>query len=581
MNFDFRKYLNLNFLVSFFLVPTVFIIICCGSYAYFYSLVFEEGVNYFFTIRLMGYSLILGGIVFGIILLDILLNKDQKFKFDHSPEKIKASHLVLLLIPLLPITHFIITNWNSLTMLNAMGVIVFFALISSIYIFGIPFILKRFSSVRILMGLGTSFIFTILSMASLSQYFSWLKFGSIKIQLPVLIISFVIIWMLLGLKNKYDLMIVVALFFIANTGYEIYLKSQVIEPLPQIEEESQLQSMIVGRHPARTPNIYLLIYDAYVTNETMLTYEIDNADQETYLRELGFIHYPETYSIGADTINTMSRVLNASTSFYGNPRRAVSGDGIVQNSLEYLGYQTYGLFPYDYMFRDVDSHYDYYFPKESQPTHLYLTTAILMGEFRFDLFELGFNVVSHEEYVIAKQEVFQTISDAPVFAYSHSSLPNHSQNSGKCLPNEIELYKERLQEANTEMRSDIEIILEVDPASIIIIAGDHGPYLTKNCTNTKNLYDTSEINRQDIQDRMGTFLAIKWPTEDFTAYDDIVVLQDIFPAIFSYLYQDSRFLDFMVDPVSITNLSGVTINNGIIQGGKNDGEPLFIMDKQK
>ncbi len=97
------------------------------------------------------------------------------------------------------------------------------------------------------------------------------------------------------------------------------------------------------------------------------------------------------------------------------------------------------------------------------------------------------------------------------------------------------------------MRQDINLIIENNPEAIIIIAGDHGPYLTKNCTSTSSLYDNSEITRLDIQDRFGTFLAIRWPTGDFARYDNITVLQDLFPAIFAYIYKNPEFLGLKVN----------------------------------
>ena len=116
------------------------------------------------------------------------------------------------------------------------------------------------------------------------------------------------------------------------------------------------------------------------------------------------------------------------------------------------------------------------------------------------------------------------------------------------MPDETELFKDRLDLANDEMKQDIETITQNDPGAIVVVAGDHGPYLTKNCTTIlAGHYDISEISRLDIQDRFGTFLAIRWPTEDFSEYDDITVLQDIFPAIFAYLFKDDGFLEAKVD----------------------------------
>ena len=61
-------------------------------------------------------------------------------------------------------------------------------------------------------------------------------------------------------------------------------------------------------------------------------------------------------------------------------------------------------------------------------------------------------------------------------------------------------------------------------------------------------------------------------------YDDITVLQDLFPAIFAYLFEDEKILEAKVAPRTIENetIIGAAVNNGIIIGGINDGEPLFL-----
>src|SRR3990170_8981881 len=112
------------------------------------------------------------------------------------------------------------------------------------------------------------------------------------------------------------------------------------------------------------------------------------------------------------------------------------------------------------------------------------------------------------------------------------------------------------------MQEDLDLLLENDPEAIIIIAGDHGPYLTKNCDSTgKGDYDLSEITRQDIQDRFGTFLAIRWPSDNFDTYDDIIVLQDVFPSIFAYVFQDAKLLEAKVRPeiIQIEKISGASV----------------------
>ncbi len=76
-------------------------------------------------------------------------------------------------------------------------------------------------------------------------------------------------------------------------------------------------------------------------------------------------------------------------------------------------------------------------------------------------------------------------------------------------------YKRRVAIANRYMRQDIELVIKNDPAAIVMVAGDHGPRMTKNCGVTGGVYEISEISRLDIQDRFGSFLAIRWPSSDF------------------------------------------------------------------
>ena len=190
---------------------------------------------------------------------------------------------------------------------------------------------------------------------------------------------------------------------------------------------------------------------------------------------------------------------------------------------------------------------------------------------------MSMNKYSQDQYLKIKEDALLAIAGERSFVYSHSNYPSHSQNSGACLPDEKDLYKERLAVANVEMRQDIQTISEQDPQAIIIIAGDHGPYLTKNCVTLAEEYEQSEIDRLDLQDRYGTFLAIRWPTGDYMDYDEIKILQDIFPTVFSYLYQDPEFLKLKVEPITIRpgTVSDVIVDHGVIVGGIDDGEALF------
>ena len=586
-----KKKFEVNFFVSNVLVPIVALALYCGSFAYFSSHFLLEGVNYFFVSRLGKYVLLM---TIGMCLTFIVmfkLKKDGKLAFKYSAEKFYPGDFLLLLLPLTPVVQYILNNQEILSPVESGYVLVFFVFFSGLYIFAIPAILGSVISTRTLKMLGLAFVFTITSMVSLSNYFHWFEKGALKTQLMFFGGAFLVTWLLYNFNQRKFLYLLITVNFVANISIQLLSHQTTVDAssllvkdkrLRLAVKDNRLRLAVEGRIPAATPNIYLLVYDAYIPNKTMLGYGIDNSLQEDYLSGQGFKLYPHTYSIGSSTVATMSRVLNASTDYYGTSRRGVSGDGIVQNIVKNLGYKTYGLFYSDFMFRGFGDSYNYSIPKSSTPPYIKLSKSILVGEFRFNLDDIGFEGQTRDQFVEAKQSIFKGISAGNrVFVYMHTNVPTHSQNSGACLPNETDLFKERLKSANIEMRQDLQIIIKNDPEAIIIVAGDHGPYLTKNCTSTSGVYDISKISRSDIQDRYASFLAIRWPTKDFAKYDDITVLQDLFPAVFAYLYKDTSILESKVDPVTITpdSISGASVKNGIIYGGINDGEPLFLSGK--
>ena len=95
---------------------------------------------------------------------------------------------------------------------------------------------------------------------------------------------------------------------------------------------------------------------------------------------------------------------------------------------------------------------------------------------------------------------------------------------------------------------------------------------------TRDLY----IDKYDIQDRYGTFLSIHWPKDISDSGLNIMMIQDIFPAILSKITNnDNLFNKFKAERKLLWdfeinyNIGGINVINGIIKGGKDDGKPLF------
>jgi len=489
----------------------------------------------------------------------------------------RTSDLLYIALPLIPIVRYVILNFEYLTVVD-LGVLVLVPLgLVVVLVVVIPTALKKIGNRDILLAFTSAGLFVFFNMASLSQSRSWSGDGSLIDQLGLLLAVIAVVVVLSQIRREV-LGVAVVIFGILELG-AVFLQTT--------EEDSfGATGQPAAEHPAwvdpltrssweSTPNIYLLIYESYANDETMRAYGIDNSGQMDFLLASGFTIYDGTYSLGAESLETMSRVLAMSQVLKHHPRLITSGTSPVTSILANKGYETYGFFASDYFFRGFLPGYSFSFPslQDDLPSSPSLLEPVLRGEFRFDD---SFVATDYETYLTQKRGVLGQSDAAPRFMYSHNSYPGHSQNSGQCLEGDRKNYFSGVDIANEEMREDLGSIPDLEGA-IIIIAGDHGPYLTKNCRGL-GLYPIDEIERLDIQDRYGTFLAVRWPGTDRRNFD-IEVLQDIFPAVLSYLAGEDDFVaNSRVSSETTGFLAGpVRVRDGLIFGGKDDGKTLFEM----
>ena len=427
-------------------IPLVALTAYCALYYKFVNWLIEpdyaKNVNAHFAYKTCIYSSLLAAascLIFIILYLHCT-DKDNRPKIIVSPEKIYTGDAFLLLLPLTPIVRYLINNQDILSLNGFLYVVTVFTTFSAVLLFVFPLVLGFISSTRLLLIVGLTFAFTITNMAALSFDLHWLQEGNLKVQILIFCATFFLIGTIQKFQGRKALYLCIAVFFFVNNGIQLIFNDEVQAQEEVSNDDSILVNLVDSRKPTILPNIYLLVYDAYVINETMLQYGVDNSAQEACLEKMGFKLYPYTYSIAAGSTATMSRVLNASTSYYGNQRRAVSGDGVVQNIFKSYGYETFGIFSNRYFFQGYKSSYDFTMPKKSSSVQKTILHSIFMGEFRFDF---SLDKLTYEEFVECKLGVFESELKQPRFIYMHSDFPGHSQNSGACLNNEIELLKEK------------------------------------------------------------------------------------------------------------------------------------------
>ena len=167
-----KKIFDVNFFFLNVLLPVALLVCYCGSFAYLSSRFLTEGVTYFFVSRIAKYALLL---LVGIILIFLVALRTKpggKLTFQHSNEKLQPKDLLLLLLPLTPVVQYVLRNQDTLSIADSLYVFIAFVLFSSVYVFAVPAVLALIVPTRILMALGLAFVFTIASMASISNYFA-------------------------------------------------------------------------------------------------------------------------------------------------------------------------------------------------------------------------------------------------------------------------------------------------------------------------------------------------------------------------------------------------------------------------
>lgn len=534
-----------------------------------------EGLNYEVFSRLLPYSFLLTGICFLITLGLIIFKGKGKFSFNKEMQSLDLKNILLTALPLTPILVYIVSNQDILTFKSSFYVFSYFFVISSILIVIIPWLLSPILDKNFSKSVGVAFLFTVFNMASFGRT---TPLKQVSLVLAILILG---VFFILFIKQKKMLMIVGMIFLAANLGVSIMSQEKLVEAEGKVEQDtiSAIAKHTEGRDIKKKPDVFFLIYDSYANQETMDSYGYDNQPQIDFLLEDGFTIYDGTYSVGASSLVSMGRMMDAQEVPGGTEglRAKLAGDASGYVSFKNNGYTTQSVQSSDYMTKELTPQQDFAFPdgNDSIGAHKIIIDAVIEGEFRFDA---EFSTTTYEDFVNAKKKAFTHKSKQSKFHYSHSDLPGHSQNSGVLRPDESERHFVALESANIEMKNDIEAIRSMNRDAIIIIAGDHGPYLTKNGIDLGDQYPVEEINALDIQDRYGTFLAISWPEEGVDSNYDIQTIQDVLPAVIAYVYDDVS----LYEPLRMSStllyratIGGTDVVDGIVVGGADDGKPLF------
>ena len=493
--------------------------------------------------------------------------------------------LTLVLMTLIPIIRFSIANSQILGINEILAMVAIFFTLSFLLIAILSNLLSKLFQTDNFLLVPTATILIVYELPTISSSFNLRNFNWFPFIFLVFI--FLIIFLRVLINSNTKQLILIFLLFL-GIGISNQLVAEVNKPpnedLASVQKASPFSSIL--KNFENKYSIVVLSYDGYPQNETLSLYGVDNSSHIDYLIKNGFSVHNGTYSIGSYTLGTMSRFFEG-TSLQVDPdgggsnsRFITGGHSSFVKALSNNGYFTAGIFPSSFYFPPNDRpFYDYYFPNKAQRS-VKMAKSILRGNLTH---KDAIYTIPYENYLKEKNNMLFEIgtSTEPHFLYTHTYFPGHTQNSGSCEDGEFETWKEELKYANLEMKNDISLLENNLENTIIVIMGDHGPYLSKNCT-TLEKYDFNKINRLDIQDRHGTFLAIRYPEKIKNEnYNQLMILQNTLIEVATFLLgRPDLYNQYALPndtPIDTTHLpQEINVVNNIIYGGIDNQKELFF-----
>jgi hypothetical protein len=338
---------------------------------------------------------------------------------------------------------------------------------------------------------------------------------------------------------------------------------------------------------AQTPSIYFILSDGFGSFAFMKDNGVDVTGFSTSLENHGFRLYEEAYSNYQPTTSAMPAFLDMEHHYYTlnenrvhfsevsrAARKVIGGDNNVSHILRNNGYSIQYVHNGTYLLLQGCSA-DFCFPELDR---LVGVKIILSHIFKQDLLSDADKVSRYTSVDDIHSEVSRLMDSqkqGPRFQYIHAFTPNHSPNkvAGIC-DEELELhnYAERVSSASAFMLRQIEDIVSRDPTAVIILAGDHGPFISNQCA------PMAKINTpEDYRDRAGILMAVRWPQGYQGKYDDRMSTGvNLFRFVLASLAQDDAPLVDSVAPddVFVRERSGHVFR--IIHNGAALADPQLL-----
>ncbi len=274
----------------------------------------------------------------------------------------------------------------------------------------------------------------------------------------------------------------------------------------------------------RHPNIHLILADSFSSFAYMANAGIDVSAFRSRLADRGFRMYEDTYSNYHSTTDSMLSMLEMQHHYYHasrkqaevsrSARKVIGGENALVRFLKSNGYRTEYIHHGAYLlFQGCTA--DYCYPSDFE-TRYFAGARSVLREIVPGVISSRIRKTEEESppLDVLQREVTNRLErnaseSAPLFQYIHVFVPGHASNTvvGRC-DEQAELAKYATNVADTipALESIIDEILRRDPGAVILLSGDHGPFIANRCERYIDIGTTAAY-----RDRVGVLTAVRWP----------------------------------------------------------------------
>jgi 60Kd inner membrane protein len=500
-----------------------------------------------------------------------------------TPDKLSKQDLYKLLIPLGLVVSYIVPNRNYFSFDTFTLYLGMLFIIPILLFFLIRFVLREVVRHEWIVLSFLSFSVALFMMPKIMGTVSPSQDSVIVYQIVIFSMVSLLFATILFKSGNNAKFLAVSFFLVFTIESTLPLFKSDDSGITKIDETYEVLKHLSEIEAPKTklPNVYYLGFDSYVDQSVSDFYGIDNSSQIEWIESQGFDIYPDTYSIGGDTVSSLARMLEMSRFLGSSQSRAFMGYSQVNDIFQDLGYKThYILEDYFLMGTIAGFNGDYIFPQgkgiSKYQTMYLIVRNILRGNFDDSVEGMSFGGSTLEEQISDIIRLSSLENETPLFLFTHFSIPGHApnlENKRSTFEAHAKDFGKNLKTANLHMTTLIHSIIENDPNAIIILAGDHGPFLMGKSMKF-HLTAEKDLSKERFLDAYSTFLAVRWPEK--SEEREILILQNLFFSVFSYLYEDDDVLNYTLSTDTLKRGASVegAISEGIITIGPDKGYDL-------